>query len=45
MPTIMIDTASVRFPASATRSATIDPTPKNAPWGSPETKRKPSSDQ
>ena len=39
MPTIMIDTAPARFPGSATRSATMDPTPKKAPWGSPETKR------
>lgn len=39
MPTTMIDTASARRPLSATRSATIDPTPKKAPWGSPETKR------
>ena len=39
MPTIMIETASVRFPASATRSATIDPTPKKAPCGRPDTKR------
>jgi len=39
IPTIMIETASVRFPASATRSATIDPTPKKAPCGRPDTKR------
>ncbi len=40
MPAIISDTARAVFPSSATFSATIEPTPKNAPWGSPEMNRK-----
>ena len=39
MPTIMMETASVLCPRSATRSATMEPTPKKAPCGRPETSR------
>ena len=35
-PINMSDTACAAFPFSAMRLATTDPTPKNAPWGKPE---------
>ena len=36
MPMTMTDTAVVLLPSEASFSATMLPTPKNAPWGSPE---------
>jgi len=39
IPAIIIETASEPFPLSANLSATMEPTPKYAPCGSPEMKR------
>lgn len=39
MPAIITATACALRPGPATRAATIDPTPKQAPCGSPDTNR------
>ena len=39
MPPIIPATAAVTFPGGAIFDRIIAPTPKNAPWGNPETSR------
>ena len=39
MPPIMYDTAATSRPGAARRRATMAPTPKYAPWGSPDITR------